>query len=981
MKSASTPVGLVGGSGRGSSSSGHRSSFSTLGGSSDAIVIGGEAGSEGGTVTWTSGSSTASGGGSQAGDPADSPTSSYPYVARTAAPRSPSSRKLAPPLERLETARASTTSTGGWSTTSDQTGAVVGAAGDEWDNDLATPVVVNGGAGGGAAALRDHFASRQNFTGGGGEDTPRGPTDFPPPSSASRALPRIDVTEMDADGMPSYRPLNDVVGGGGDTNVMTAATTIGGKPSSVKSAPLGSIPAPVPATTASTRAMDLTQPLTPALSADASTTVRPRAATAAAAGAGSTLRPKSEHQNSLSLAADASTKSARRLSSASGRSATLPTSSISALIGSSLAAAGGTVTSLPPGGGASAVPPSSSSAMQVTASNESTAPSLFKKVKTKVKSRRRKRKGTESSVLTNGSAETSAAKSTSSRHTKGRSRASSTASRGSYLEEDGTTSEESTGSESDDDDSGPDDPDAFSIDESRKSWDSRASSLPVTGFAVASNRRNADFHAMFPEIDEGDYLIEDYGCALQKDILVQGRIYVSEHHLSFHANIFGWVTNLVIPFRDVVALEKKMTAFVIPNAISVTTSSNKHYTFASFISRDSTYDVFNNVWRQSHSLPETDDEDAPMTATSNGTHKSPTKAKAPMKAANDHAPTTCACGRSGDHYSETAMQATFPSSPERIHELMFTSTFLKDFMCNDQKLLNIEMSDWTPKDGKDPKLLKRHMSYIKPLNGSIGPKQTKCEIADETEHLDADEYITMLTTTRTPEVPSGTVFSVKTRTCLTWAGPWSTKVVVTTKVEWTGRSFIKGIIEKSAVDGQKTYHASLEKNIREYIKQHASEFRREGDDGQPIEEEPVAEEQQEVAQTKDDAARKREDEKSALQAAIDSIITGAKSIAGGVYTAAETLGEMLEGMPITREQLLLGLVIFLVLTNFWTYTHLRSSELRTILSAAAAPRTPAVARPAGIASACEDAAGLMSALDEIERRVSRARRMLKDQGI
>lgn len=32
--------------------------------------------------------------------------------------------------------------------------------------------------------------------------------------------------------------------------------------------------------------------------------------------------------------------------------------------------------------------------------------------------------------------------------------------------------------------------------------------LPVTGFAVASNRRNADFHALFPAVDEGDYLIE-----------------------------------------------------------------------------------------------------------------------------------------------------------------------------------------------------------------------------------------------------------------------------------------------------------------------------------------------------------------------------------------------------------------------------------------------------------------------------------------
>jgi hypothetical protein len=92
----------------------------------------------------------------------------------------------------------------------------------------------------------------------------------------------------------------------------------------------------------------------------------------------------------------------------------------------------------------------------------------------------------------------------------------------------------------------------------------------------------------------------------------------------------------------------------------------------------------------------------------------------------------------------------------------------------------------------DTQLLSRNMSYIKPLNGSIGPRQTKCELKDETMHYEPEEYITTVTTTRTPEVPSGSVFSVKTRTCLTWASAISTRVIVTTQVEWTGRSFIKG---------------------------------------------------------------------------------------------------------------------------------------------------------------------------------------------
>lgn len=106
-------------------------------------------------------------------------------------------------------------------------------------------------------------------------------------------------------------------------------------------------------------------------------------------------------------------------------------------------------------------------------------------------------------------------------------------------------------------------------------------------------------------------------------------------------------------------------------------------------------------------------------------------------------------------------------------------------------MTDISMGDWTPLT-PGSKLLKRNFSYIKPLNGGIGPKQTKCELTDEMDHCDNDNYISMATTTRTPDVPSGNVFSVKTRTCLMWAGAHSTKVVVSTKVEWTGRSFIKG---------------------------------------------------------------------------------------------------------------------------------------------------------------------------------------------
>ena len=101
--------------------------------------------------------------------------------------------------------------------------------------------------------------------------------------------------------------------------------------------------------------------------------------------------------------------------------------------------------------------------------------------------------------------------------------------------------------------------------------------------------------------------------------------------------------------------------------------------------------------------------------------------------------------------------------------------------------LDLQISDWTP----DPEtnLLTRKFSYIKQLNGVV--KQTKCELVDETMHCDFENYVTMLTTTRTPDVPSGGAFSVKTKTCITWAGVASSRVLVTTQVDWNGRSFIK----------------------------------------------------------------------------------------------------------------------------------------------------------------------------------------------
>jgi hypothetical protein len=148
----------------------------------------------------------------------------------------------------------------------------------------------------------------------------------------------------------------------------------------------------------------------------------------------------------------------------------------------------------------------------------------------------------------------------------------------------------------------------------------------------------------------------------------------------------------VIHFGDITSLEKKMTAFVIPNAIQITTiDQNQKYTFASFLSRDTTYDVIHNIWRLSHPhSPTSTNSRLQNTADGSESSSSSSSVATPPEgddAAKRHKATQCACGREGKHFSEVALDCVIPGTPEKIYNLMFASGFIKDFMANNQKLM------------------------------------------------------------------------------------------------------------------------------------------------------------------------------------------------------------------------------------------------------------------------------------------------------
>lgn len=145
------------------------------------------------------------------------------------------------------------------------------------------------------------------------------------------------------------------------------------------------------------------------------------------------------------------------------------------------------------------------------------------------------------------------------------------------------------------------------------------------------------------------------------------------------------MTDLVLPVSGIQSVEKRMTAFVIPNAIGLTEHNGTKHTFASFLARDTAYDVIYSVWRNGGaSRSAVDSPGSDMTPSANGGGF-----QLPLTEGGGRArkATMCACSKAGAHYPNIAMEAVVPGTPEQIYNLMFASGFIKDFLAQDQKLV------------------------------------------------------------------------------------------------------------------------------------------------------------------------------------------------------------------------------------------------------------------------------------------------------
>lgn len=371
-----------------------------------------------------------------------------------------------------------------------------------------------------------------------------------------------------------------------------------------------------------------------------------------------------------------------------------------------------------------------------------------------------------------------------------------------------------------------------------------------SSYRYATLKRNADFHNIFGSIPVENRLLDDFSCALSREILIQGRVYISENYIAFNSNILGWVTNLVVPFSDVINIEKKLTLGLFNNGIAIETKETKHY-FATFITRDATFDFLNTVWEKNEKLasetssifknrrmnlkyktdgiglldyedpsPEPDEALEPavdfrnMTMSIDGdTPRRISEADGneivaikpdcgyEIEGSTSHLPTDLDYDATLNG-EKVLFTETIRAPPGLVFNILFgqNTEFHKHIM---ELSDGSEFTEYSQFDQEEDGCPMRQFTYSKALGFSIGPKSTKVKVKEVIVKKDLETSINVLNTTMTPDVPSGSVFSVNTRYVLSWDENNNTKFQLSYFMKWTGKSWIKGVIENQTASGQK----------------------------------------------------------------------------------------------------------------------------------------------------------------------------------
>ncbi|KAI9031653.1 GRAM domain-containing protein [Phycomyces nitens] len=343
------------------------------------------------------------------------------------------------------------------------------------------------------------------------------------------------------------------------------------------------------------------------------------------------------------------------------------------------------------------------------------------------------------------------------------------------------------------------------------------------GYTPSSAKSNHTFHSLFRSVPMNDHLIDVYKCAIQKEILHQGHIYVSEHHICFRSNIFGWVTTLVMAFTEIKDIKKRKTARIIPNGLSISTFNADHV-FASLLFRDQTFELMIKLWKlhqlpeiikslpaedecndfddqatldtievppighqelplpkDTKHLPDSQDERQELLGDQSYSPKSllSRSIASTVTLVSSYYPSTCECISNESPYNIVVLDQSFSSTVETTYKLFFETDFLKNYF--DQ----------------------RHREKAQKDSSFQIPKEPNYSSTSKTLHSDMDSHVAIEATTTYHKSSWGCTFELRTRTCIRKTDSTRVNLRITIDVQFLSNSLGSSIIYKEIIDQMK----------------------------------------------------------------------------------------------------------------------------------------------------------------------------------
>eukprot|EP01043_Picozoa_sp_COSAG02_P026987 COSAG02_NODE_1570_length_11893_cov_2.376717_12_plen_571_part_00 len=339
--------------------------------------------------------------------------------------------------------------------------------------------------------------------------------------------------------------------------------------------------------------------------------------------------------------------------------------------------------------------------------------------------------------------------------------------------------------------------------------------------------KDANFRAKFG-LPEEERVIDDFSCAIQKEVLLHGRLYVSAQYMCFYSKIFGHKTMEVMPFAQTIAIEKRNTSLFIPNAIEITFKRAngppcKRF-FTSFKDRDAAITTLTKLWGEHRA----GGQPPPSPATTHPSKSKPAPAPVPESEPEPEPEPEPRAPLSSPHSAgsgatiaerpvedEIDMMLVADENQEKIDmsELVsFTlencrscADFFEEFF-SDSSDYTVQFREQRGDTATELTAWQRSTSlghtrtvrFISPVKAAIGPKTTAAEETQRYQLSESGNSLVVQAEAIFPNVPYGECFKVVTQytiSRLREAPVDSVKIVISSGIRWLKSTWWESLIK------------------------------------------------------------------------------------------------------------------------------------------------------------------------------------------